>query len=223
MIRRLIINIHFKKQIKKQIISGFTLAEVLITLLIIGVVASMVIPNIINDSQDAEIKTAWKKSYSDISQATMKMISDNGGSLVNICATNDHTCFKNFYNTYFPYIKTCVNAARDGCWANVFYSPDGTKVTSWGTSTGAILNDGTFFMPTYYDSNCEYNVFGGVPRCGDIRVDVNGMKGPNKLGKDIFSIWILKSSLKPRGSMDDYTNDCTVNGGWGCAAKFLYQ
>ena len=44
-------------------IKGFTLAEVLITLLIIGVVASLTIPAIINNTQEAENKTVWKIVY----------------------------------------------------------------------------------------------------------------------------------------------------------------
>lgn len=43
---------------------GFTLAEVLITLGIIGVVAAMTMPALINATKNAELKTASKKGYS---------------------------------------------------------------------------------------------------------------------------------------------------------------
>jgi prepilin-type N-terminal cleavage/methylation domain-containing protein len=56
--------------------SGFTLAEVLLTLLIIGVVASLVIPGIIADTQEQELKTAWKKAYATISNAARLQLAE---------------------------------------------------------------------------------------------------------------------------------------------------
>ena len=48
---------------------GFTLAEVLITLGIIGVVAAMTMPTLINSTQGAQYKAAYKKALSALSQA----------------------------------------------------------------------------------------------------------------------------------------------------------
>ena len=48
---------------------GFTLAEVLITLAIIGVVAALTIPSVIVKTQQQEFKTAAKKAHSVLSQA----------------------------------------------------------------------------------------------------------------------------------------------------------
>ena len=48
--------------------SGFTLAEVLITLGIIGVVAAMTMPTLMNSTQGAQYKAAYKKALSAIAQ-----------------------------------------------------------------------------------------------------------------------------------------------------------
>ena len=53
---------------------GFTLAEVLITLGIIGVVAAMTMPTLINSTQGAQYKTAYKKALSVMSQAVVMNI-----------------------------------------------------------------------------------------------------------------------------------------------------
>src|SRR5574344_352750 len=50
---------------------GFTLAEVLITLGIIGVVAAMTMPTLMNATNGAQFKTAYKKALSEISQAVV--------------------------------------------------------------------------------------------------------------------------------------------------------
>ena len=50
---------------------GFTLAEVLITLGIIGVVAAMTIPTLISNTNVAQFKTAYKKALSTLNQAVL--------------------------------------------------------------------------------------------------------------------------------------------------------
>ena len=49
--------------------SGFTLAEVLITLGIIGIVAAMTLPSVINNSRNKQLEAGLKKAYSVIGQA----------------------------------------------------------------------------------------------------------------------------------------------------------
>ena len=67
---------------------GFTLAEVLITLVIIGVIAAMTIPTLINKMQDQEMKSQFAKAYSTVSQAIYKTdMIDFGGAA----------------NCYYPY------------------------------------------------------------------------------------------------------------------------
>ncbi len=57
--------------------NGFTLAEVLITLAIIGVVAAIAIPSVISNSQQTEFKTGLRKAVSVLNQAiTMNMALD---------------------------------------------------------------------------------------------------------------------------------------------------
>ena len=57
---------------------GFTLAEVLITLVIIGVITSMTIPTLMNNTNKQEYVSRLKKAYSALSQATNKIIADEG-------------------------------------------------------------------------------------------------------------------------------------------------
>ena len=56
---------------------GFTLAEVLITLGIIGVVAAMTIPNLIATHKAKRFRTQFLKSYSTIQQVFKQMQADD--------------------------------------------------------------------------------------------------------------------------------------------------
>jgi len=171
---------------------GFTLAEVLITLLIIGVISSIVIPALISNTQDAELKTAWKKSFSDISHATKLLIMDNGGTMKGLCSTDgDQVCFRDKYLQYLNSIKSCTPAAIAGnCWHNDNTILQGSYVIN-GDDAGTILNNGTLLTFDWNSTSCTGT------NCGTITVDVNGFKGPNKQDKDIFVTHIMSNIAKP--------------------------
>ena len=65
---------------------GFTLAEVLITLGIIGVVAAMTIPTLISNTNGAQFKTAYKKALSTLNQAVLMNIAMEDTDFSNLVA-----------------------------------------------------------------------------------------------------------------------------------------
>lgn len=225
--------------------TAFTLAEVLITLLIIGVVSSIVIPSVLNDTQDAELKTAWKKQYGVLSQTTLQVLSDNGGSFKGITNSFNPNYLRDQYLQYLSSIKKCNSGGQwaGTCW-NAHIVPNGIGVTKYlnrndiyanyipfgNGNAGAVLNDGTFILFAYQDSTCSTNdwVFttateGLTNLCGWMTVDINGAKGPNIVGKDVFGVWIKENGIVPYG-VKDLSGTCNTSAsGLGCSAKYLYQ
>lgn len=213
---------------------GFTLAEVLITLLVIGVVSSIIVPTIINDTQEAEFKVAWKKKYSELEQASRLLIADNGGTLKNLCS-GSYSCFTNSFINYLSYSKTCSNAKNEGCWhmGNEWYyinkSPaailDNSAINGRNYSgRGVILNDGTFLFSVWLLADCSWVQYPNS--CGHITVDINGFKGPNTVGKDIYAVYITDRKIVPVGTAGTYHTSHTtcqegVNSGYGCAKARL--
>jgi len=213
---------------------GFTLAEVLITLLIIGVIASIVIPGLIQDSQNAEYKAAWKKAYSDIDQAVRRIVSDQGGNLIGMCADTD--CLKNELSAYISNVKQCNADANtttvNGCWH--IYNGDATfkasymngsavTTSTWRTSpAGLIFNNGNLLYIAWYSNTC-IRAYGSVNVCALLFVDINGLKAPNTFGKDIYGIHVLNNGIKPFGTAgDNMQGRCsTSTDGFGCAADYL--
>ena len=53
---------------------SFTLSEVLITLVVIGIIAAITVPMILNSLHNQEYKTGYKKAYSDLSNAILKSV-----------------------------------------------------------------------------------------------------------------------------------------------------
>lgn len=98
--------------------NGFTLAEVLITLGIIGVVAAMTLPTLLQKKHEKELISQTKKVYADINSAFLMSQHDYGvigdnSFLFN--ATDDaKTVAKNLIK-YFNGAKLCEKASQKGC------------------------------------------------------------------------------------------------------------
>ena len=176
--------------------TGFTLAEVLITLGIIGVVAAMTIPTLMNKTQDKEFKEAAKEAFSKSSQAIQQMKNDEGGTLSGYGIDNAGL-FKPVFMKYFKVIKDCnlLDCVAGSYTSDVYTSLSGDPAdTNIGAEGQFVTSDGMFF-------NIQDSVYAGIY----IIVDVNGyMKKPNIYGKDTFVFQILNDNLVPMGAPNTY-------------------
>lgn len=219
---------------------GFTLAEVLITLGIIGVVCALTIPSLMQKTQDKELRTAWKKAYSELSQAQEQLNQDYSGNMYGECNDFDDKCLRDLFVTKIKTIKSCdSDAVTNGCQANSIFLD--------GSTTGDLkINDThwpTIITASAYSIKFRFHLkdcipdgggYTGLP-CGWMQVDVNGLKKPNVAGKDIFFINLLKYRLRPYDRpkcTDDETplkttaeidQDCLNGTGMACSAKYLSE
>ena len=94
----------------KRFKSAFTLAEVLITLVIIGVIAALTVPTLIQNTQKQEYVTALKKAYSTLSQATQQIIAENGSPAA---ADGGWAAdYDKIYDLYSRHLNLAKNAIR---------------------------------------------------------------------------------------------------------------
>lgn len=168
---------------------AFTLAEVLIVIGIIGMIAQMTIPTLMNNVSSQTIKTAAKKNLSVMEQALM-MIKANGETLSGSC-DNNHACLRNVFLQYFRYVKTCEPSLNSGCiTSNVLHS-------GWENGASVVLNDGTQIVFYDYDAACTFTqaaMTGGA--CGEALIDLNGSKPPNAIDKDVMWIEFNNDAVK---------------------------
>lgn len=180
----------------KKYYEGFTLAEVLITLSIIGVVASMTIPILMNQIQDAQFKTAYKKAYSVACQAWQKAYTDNLLVPQN-STTGDPANDTNFaaFESELDVVKDCPAGNPYNCW-----SSDGLK---WDIPSGGYPKASAH---AFIDKS---GMVWTQPTSGHyfFFVDVNGDKKPNDWGKDRFP---FKQTVKGSSSDGNIPNNVSL-------------
>ncbi len=206
--------------------SGFTLAEVLITISIIGIVAALTLPSLIQKKQNDVIITSLKKSYSELQNITNLISNDCGLDITYIVEQNNDEQLKEIFMGYYDNAADCTD--------NICFAKQDIKYYTYTHSTLStnvyfsryrfISKDGRLFIfggrGTYPDGS-DYN-YGQI-----ITVDVNGpFKGPNAWGRDTFSFRIVDKQIKPCGGLTLCSNiynyncnssDKTDYSGIGCA------
>ena len=206
-------------------IKGFTLAEVLITLGVVGVVSAITIPTVINKYQERVTISKVKKIYSTINQAFMLSVKDNGyANEWNVNGSSYSARAIQFMEYLKPYLKILRDCGTSsGC---LGYTKKINRLNgqqhqyNYDTSSNYykfILNDGSYIwiLPTS-SAYCQYSTGGHTNVCSQIYTDINGGKKPNTIGKDIFIFYITPYAIKPN------TDDCNTNEiGWGCSGYIL--
>ncbi len=180
--------------------NAFTLAEVLITLSVIGIVAALTIPSMIENHNNKAWSTAkdlWEKK---LVEATRQMNID--GVMTGVASSTED--YMNYFKKYVKVIKTCENNKLSNCYSPkmVLTGGEDVEVSSlsdasalgqkdWDTNTvGFVIADGTTVIMAY-NPNCDsvdpFSEEGqnGQLGCMGMLIDVNGKKGPNKVGDDI--------------------------------------
>ena len=206
--------------------NGFTLAEVLITLVIIGVIAAMTIPTLINKTQNQEFVSRLKKTYSTLAQVTTQIVADRGAPINWVTSTDD---IYNLYKSKLINIKECGPDA--GCFEQTIKLLNDTSFSDgWNTESmhrKLIMSDGTQLMlggaSWDFSETCEASALGNTQNiCQSFFVDVNGNKAPNQWGRDIFAFVLTPNGMLPAG-YENVTNCSKTKAGYDCAARVLRE
>ena len=165
--------------------AAFTLAEVLITLGIIGIVAAMTLPMLIASYNKQECSVRLKKFYSTMSNAFNLATIDYGAMRYWEFPTtqNDGPQMSKFAKTYlFPYLTGLRECGDDSSGDSACFVY-GSKIFKQGLPAVYIFSDGSCF---------GMNIGGSNEAAGNIHIyyDYNCMKGPNEYGKDVFDFII---------------------------------
>lgn len=171
---------------------GFTLSEILIALSVIGVVAVLVLPQLVVGQKAAQSKAQFNTAYSLMAKALADMDSDD------IDTDPSKYPTRTFYPVFKNYNRFVVDCGGSNTGANTDLCPsasDYKNVTMTGASARDLLDDGAFVLNNgmmVAIENCKGCTYGANHNIWLV-VDVNGKdKRPNVLGYDLFVFQVMK-------------------------------
>ncbi len=210
---------------------GFTLAEVLITLGIVGVVAALTAPALVQNAGSAQIGPKLAKAVSTFEIANENLLTTEGSnSLASISATpgSSATSIRNYVDSLSNYMKISYydESSSSEKYETLLSNYDGSKFTvisggeqavSYGMHTLcaiknlAISKDGILYG-IGKDGTSTVSQTPQKSPFGIVLIDVNGITKPNRLGKDVFAFLLMQDgSLRPVGSSSWASTDLGDN------------
>lgn len=191
--------------LKRIKLKAFTLAEVLITLAIIGVVAAMTIPTLLTNYQKTLVEKRLVTTYSTITNMFKLAEVDHGDpsrwGMDKYAGTNSDTGILDFFvnNYMMPYLSGASYGERKT--AKAWGYPEGLSYPTGkvlmppnATPTAIVLKNGVHMFPsTMYSTREEKKYFYAF----SFFIDINGPAKPNVLGKDLFVMQQLFDAVGP--------------------------
>lgn len=197
--------------------AGFTLAETLITLGIIGVVAAITIPGLMTAHKAHRMHAQFLKSYSTVQQVFKQMEADDVSTDPSTYKRN--TTEGTFYNTFKRYIAGATDCGTFTTKALPCYNVSDTK-KGYKSLTGNTFIDKQFFDDGQLALQDGTLLIFEQPSVSNpyiwVMVDINGFKeGPNRMGYDLFVFQLLDEELRTMGDPKTMYNDlkqyCNIN------------
>lgn len=186
---------------------AFTLAEVLITLTIVGVIAAITLPLLMKNTQNKENIALLKQAHSLIKQAEMSVKANENVITPPEMASN--TDILNYFNAFIKYLKVAKYCTDGSCYINyadcksVGFPYFCTYGINWYGQPRVQLQNGMYiaFVVTS---------FSAPNTASALYIDVNGTKGPNTEAIDqfIFQYDLNKQTFIPANLF--YTNTATI-------------
>ena len=198
--------------LKSKKIFGFTLSELIMAMGIIGIVAAMAVPSVVENLHKKTFVAQLKSVVGEIQQLAQNQMAVKGTK--DLSLTDFSSSEKLFNDINFMIVKKCSESdAEEKCWNNTkykFLNKEGEYAIS--NKDTIILKNGVILS---YSLAGNLDITGANEKAyGFFVVDVNGLDKPNIVGRDLFTFYISeKGNIVPTLNPGTSTvSGCTTNG-----------
>ncbi len=186
---------------------AFSLAEVLITLVVIGIIVSITVNNIFVSTFKREVLSKLKKNYASFAHAILLSKFENGSinNWYDMAEKNAYNYYNLFLRKYLQTGNICTDYKDCGYKNSKPWKYLNGDVYNWTimeekeTRVFFYLNDGTFVAVKTGSLSCSKKDSNGICigeqnaaslEAPVVIIDINGGKEPNMFGKDVFLLYL---------------------------------
>ena len=213
--------------------SAFTLAEVLVTLGIIGVVSAMTLPTLVKNHQRQVYVTQLQKVVNELSQAAEKATQENNAISLDETkySGNNANAARDFLNDNFKIANNCGTDLTP-CFADSYKRLNGTAFElQYPLAAVSLASGASVSIYNNYQGDLYWTDDNGVKHYDsdhgyfELQVDVNGAQGPNIVGRDLFYVGLYSDGKVAESytNGDWYAEKCGEADpyGVGCLTKIM--
>lgn len=168
---------------------GFTLSEVLITLSIVGILAILVLPGLIKDTNNKAMMANLQSSVSTLNNAVQNEILSKGARTI------DDTNIKSNPEEFLQTLDI-MNLSKTDIFADSYKSLSGNNIAKpQSLEAGATLKNGVAVGLKTYKSIISSALVNNNSSCTIVYLDINGKNPPNIVGVDLFALKLSWTNL----------------------------
>lgn len=208
---------------KNKELKAFNMVEIMIVVCLLATTVILCIPTIFNNSKEAKIISAWKRNFAEM-QSNFEVFNVSDIDVIEkICASNIEKKEPEIFKIISPYLNVDLNHNPNTLKSYHYKFKNGSQIPMQSiifTKFFAYQENGNVVGFKWLDCNCSEKT-----PCATAIFDLNGTKKPNRIGDDIFGIYIYRNRIEAFGA--EYINNylerhCSPNtNGLVCSEYYL--
>ncbi len=213
---------------KRKQFRGFTAAEVMIAMTIVGIITALTIPTIMANYQNKSMLTTLQKNYVELTDNLLYMGTETYNksfykSLLSLQGRSVDATAGKFFDKYYRTATKCGTTAQP-CFASTYRAINNAEFKDFKCENGysVTLNTGTAMciIPADAPKDATEDTPATTGKPAKVYIDVNGSEKPNIGGRDMFTLYIYDDF-----SIDDkdITPDVIKNGNAETARETLFN
>ncbi len=187
----------------KKRITAFTLAEVLITMAIIGVISALTVPNLVGNASKKGQVALIRKAYVELQDSIDSYMAEIDAKTT-ASALSTQAKVNSFLTEFFKVTKNC-GATVSSCMNTKIYLPNSTSYIEISLTDPSCITNASGIsvcMEPYNSTNGN----------GKIVIDTNGLKDPNIKGRDVFELTYSSNGEISDSASSDCASTSKISG-----------
>ena len=205
-------------------LKAFNMVEIMIVVCLLVTTVILCLPVIFNNSKEARIIAGWKRLYSE-AETNFEVFNVSDAELIrSICQSNVENKEQEIYKILSPYLNIDLSQNTESLKHYHYRFKNGSQVPMQSnvfTRLFSYQENGNVVGFKWNTCNCT-----STRPCATVLFDMNGVKAPNRIGRDIFGIYLFKDRIAAFGSeetdSDKLERDCNgLKSGLSCSEYYL--